>query len=75
MSKNPNVQFISQLESLELAQQKIADRQEFMSLPPLEAQAILNKTLDPNLLKPEFIWSRELNPLSLVSDEDEELEY
>jgi hypothetical protein len=53
---------------MELAQEKVSARQQLLKLPPKEAQIILNKTIDPALLKPDFSRDFEFNTLSLLED-------
>lgn len=53
---------------MELAQEKVSARQQLLKLPTEEAQAILNKTIEPALLKPDFSRDSEFNALSLIDD-------
>jgi hypothetical protein len=69
MLNNDDFHILTQAESLKLAQEKIADRQRLLQLPPLEAQAIVNRIINPALLKPDFSRGFEFNSLSLTEDE------
>jgi hypothetical protein len=53
---------------LKLAQEKISARQQLLKLSPSAAQAILNRVIDPDLLKPDFSRGFEFNALSLIED-------
>jgi hypothetical protein len=66
--KEHNFHLLDRAEWLKLVQEKTDARQELLSLPPQEAQAILNKTIDPALLKPNFSRGFEFNALSLIDD-------
>jgi hypothetical protein len=68
---NNDFYILTQLESLKLAQEKIADRQQLLKLPPLEAQAIVNRIIDPALWKPDFSRGFEFNALSLTDDSED----
>jgi hypothetical protein len=72
MSKDENFNILTQLEALKLAQYKIEDRQKILKMPPLEAQLIVNRIIDPALLKPDFSRGFEFNTLSLIDDEFED---
>jgi hypothetical protein len=71
MLDNNNFHILTQAESLKLGAEKIADRQQLLELPPQEAQAIVNRIIDPNLWKPDFNRGFEFNSLSLIDDEPE----
>jgi hypothetical protein len=53
---------------LELEREKISARQDLLKLPPQTAQAMLNRVIDPTLLKPDFSSGFEFNSLSLLDD-------
>jgi hypothetical protein len=72
MSKDENFHILTQAESLKLAQSKIEERQIILKMPPLEAQLIVNRIIDPALLKPDFSRGFEFNTLSLTDDEFED---
>lgn len=72
MSKDENFHILTQSESLKLAQNKIENRQIILKMPPLEAQLIVNRIIDPALLKPDFSRGFEFNTLSLIDDEFED---
>jgi hypothetical protein len=72
MFNNKDFHISTSAESLKLAQDKIEDRQKLLQLPPLEAQAIVNKIIDPALFKPDFSSGFEFNSLSLTNDKFED---
>ncbi len=72
MSKDEIFHILTQAESLKLAQSKIEDRQRLLKIPPLEAQSIVNRIINPALLKPDFSRGLEFNTLSLTDDEFED---
>jgi hypothetical protein len=69
MLKDESFHILTQVESLKLAQSKIEDRQILLKLPPLEAQSIVNRIINPALLKPDFSSGFEFNTLCLTDDE------
>lgn len=69
MLNDDNLHILTPTESLKLAQDKVDDRQRLLQLPPLEAQAIVNRIINPALLKPDFSRGFEFNSLSLTEDE------
>jgi hypothetical protein len=69
MLNDDDFHIITPTESLKLAQDKVDDRQKLLQLPPLEAQAIVNRIINPALLKPDFSRGFEFNSLSLTDDE------
>ena len=71
-SHDNSIQFLTQAEWMELVNEKTVSRQEMLSLVPIDAQAKLNKIIDPKLLEPDFKWHLEFNNLSLTSDETED---
>jgi hypothetical protein len=72
ITSDDNIQFLTQAEWIELVDQKTVARQEILSLVPVDAQAKLNKIIDPKLLEPDFKWHLEFNNLSLNNDEIED---
>ena len=68
MLNNDDFHILTQAESIQLAQEKIADRQQLLKLLPLEAQVIVNRIIDPALLKPDFSRGFEFNALSLTDN-------
>ena len=63
-----NFQLLDRSAWLELAREKISARQQLLGLPPQAAQEILNRVIDPALLKPDFSRGFEFNSLSLTDD-------
>lgn len=72
ITSDDNIQLLTQAEWIELLDQKTVARQEILSLVPVDAQAKLNKIIDPKLLKPDFKWHLGFNSLSLNNDEIED---
>jgi hypothetical protein len=72
MSTDESLHILTQAESLKLAQSKIEDRQIILKMQPAEAQLIVNRIIDPALLKPDFSRGFEFNTLSLTDDEFED---
>jgi hypothetical protein len=68
MLNDDNFQLLDRAAWLELAREKISARQQLLELPPQAAQAILNRVIDPALLKPDFSHGFEFNSLSLTDD-------
>lgn len=68
MLDDDNFQLLDRAAWLELAREKISARQQLLGLPPQAAQAILNRVIDPALLKPDFSCGFEFNSLSLADD-------
>jgi hypothetical protein len=68
MLDDDNFRILDRAAWLELAQEKISARQQLLRLPPQAAQAILNRVIDPDLLKPDFSRGFEFNSLSLLDD-------
>ncbi len=69
MLNHDNLEILTQAQWAQLAQDKITARQEFLKIPPQEAQSILNEVIDPKLWKPVFNFGSEFNSLSLINDE------
>jgi hypothetical protein len=69
MLNQDNLEILTQSQWAQLAQDKITDRQEFLKIPPQEAQSILNEVIDPKLWKPVFNFESEFNSLSLTNDD------
>jgi hypothetical protein len=72
MPTDESLHILTQAESLKLAQSKIEDRQIILKMQPAEAQLIVNRIIDPALLKPDFSRGFEFNTLSLTDDEFED---
>jgi hypothetical protein len=69
MLNHDRMEILTQAQWAQLVQDKITARQEFLKIPPQEAQSILNEVIDPNLWKPIFNFESEFNSLSLINDE------
>ena len=65
MLDNDNFRILDRAAWLELAREKVSARQQLLALP---GQAILNRVIDPALLKPDFSKGFEFNSLSLTDD-------
>jgi hypothetical protein len=59
MLNHDRIEILTQTQWAQLAQDKITTRQEFLKIPPQEAQSILNEVIDPKLWKPVFnFWQK-----------------
>jgi hypothetical protein len=68
MLDDDNFRILDRAAWLELAREKVSARQQLLGIPPQAAQAILNRVIDPALLKPDFSKGFEFNSLSLIDD-------
>jgi hypothetical protein len=63
-----NFRILDRLAWFKLTQEKISARQQLLKLSPQAAQVMVNRVIDPDLLKPDFSRDFEFNALSLIDD-------